>query len=207
MDEYELLGDGTHHSPPLHPACVASITTSLCNAGLLLVPCKLLLQSQKCVCRCIYDLFTFRAYLLDVHGRRGILDKLDTAVCEKSDNSGASVAARKNKTHCMTNTHVIHSQSMEELESMEYSTNHILARFIRLLYPQKIFCTSRSDPRMWVMLHPCTYAKSEFSCSVIFQDSGTAMTGVWKALTLLISPFPQLKSRLSTSSSTVPNTC
>lgn len=83
-------------------------------------------------------MFTFGAYLLEVHGRRGILDKLDTAVCEKSDNAGVRLAARKNKTHCMTNTHVIHSQSMEGLDSMEYSTNHILARFIRLLYPQKI---------------------------------------------------------------------
>lgn len=119
-----------HALPPLQPHCAM--------LGSCFVPCKLLLQSQKCVCRCIYNLFTFRAYLLDVHGWRGILDKLDTAVCEESDNSGVSLAARKNKTHCMTNTHVIHSQSMEELDSMEYSTNRILARFIRLLYPQKI---------------------------------------------------------------------
>lgn len=135
MDDSEISGDGTVLSPPLHPA---SITIPLRNAGLLLVPCKLLLQSQKCVCQCIYDLFTFWAYLLEVYGRRGILDKLDTAVCVESDNAAVSLAARKNKTHCMTNTHVIHSQSMEGSDSMEYSTNHILARFIRLLYPQKV---------------------------------------------------------------------
>lgn len=119
-----------HALPPLKNPCVM--------LGSYYVPCKPLLQSQKCVCRCIYDLFTFWAYLLDVHGWRGILEKLDTAVCEESDNAAVSLAARKNKTHCMTNTHVIHSQSMEGLDSMEYSTNYILARFIRLLYPQKI---------------------------------------------------------------------
>lgn len=113
VDEYELLGDGSHalveltlHAlPPLQPGCV--------TLGSYFFPCKLLLRSQKCVCRCIYDLFTFWAYLLDVRGRRGILDKLDTAVCEESDNAAVSLAARKNKTHCMTNTRVIHSQSME----------------------------------------------------------------------------------------------
>lgn len=110
--------------PPLLPSCV--------TLGSYSVPCKLLLQSQKCVCRCIHDLFTFWAYLLDVHDLRGSLDKLETAVCEESDNAGVGLSARKNKTHCMTNTHVIHSQSMEGLDSMEYSTNHILARFIRL---------------------------------------------------------------------------
>lgn len=119
-----------HALPPLQAHCT--------TLGFYFVPCKLLLQSQKCVCRCIYDLFTFWVYLLDEHSWRGILDKLDTAVCEESDNAGASLAARKNKTHCMTNTQVIHSQSMEGLDSMEYSTHHILARFVRLLYPQKI---------------------------------------------------------------------
>lgn len=29
---------------------------------------------------------------------------MDAAVSEESDNAGASPAARKNKTHCMTNT-------------------------------------------------------------------------------------------------------
>lgn len=115
--------------PPLQPHCVTQAS--------YFVPCKLLLQNQKCVCRCIYDLFTFWAYLLDMNVRRRILDKLDTAVCEESDNTAVSLAARKNKTHCMTNTHVIHSQSMEGSDSMEYSTNQILARFISLLYPQK----------------------------------------------------------------------
>lgn len=65
-------------------------------------------------------------------------DFRQTAVCEESDNAVVRVAARKNKTHCMTNTHVIHSQSMEGLDSMEYSTNPIHARFIRVLYSQKI---------------------------------------------------------------------
>lgn len=136
MDEYELPSDGTHQSLLLH--ALPPLQLHCTTLGSYFVPCKLLLQSQKCVCRCVYDLFTFWAYLLDVHGRRGILDEKDTAVCEESDNAGVSLAARKNKTHCMTNTHVIHSQSMEGLDSMEYSTNHILARFIRLLYPQKI---------------------------------------------------------------------
>lgn len=69
-----------HALPPLQADCVM--------LGSYFVPCKLLLQSQKCVCRCVYDLFTFGAYLLEVLDRRGILDKLDTAVCEKSDNAG-----------------------------------------------------------------------------------------------------------------------
>lgn len=73
--------------------------------GSYFAPCKLLLQSQKCVCRCIYDLFTFRAYLLKEYGQKGILlDKLDTAVRVESDNATVSVAARKNKTWCMINT-------------------------------------------------------------------------------------------------------
>lgn len=102
MDEYELPSDGTHQSLLLH--ALPPLQLHCTTLGSYFVPCKLLLQSQKCVCRCVYDLFTFWAYLLDVHGRRGILDEKDTAVCEESDNAGVSLAARKNKTHCMTNT-------------------------------------------------------------------------------------------------------
>lgn len=134
MDKCEVLGDGIHLSPPVLPPSQFHCVT----LGSYFGSCKLLQQSQKCVCRCIYDLFTFRAYLLEVYGPRGILDKLDSAVCVESDNAAVGFAARKNKTRCMTNTHVIHSQSMEGSDSMEYSTNRILARFIRLLYPQKV---------------------------------------------------------------------
>lgn len=102
------------------------------------VPCKLLLQSQKSVCRYIYELFTFWAYLLDMYSWRGILDKKDSAVCEKGDNAGVSLAARKNKTHCMTNTR--HTFPINGGVQIQWNIPQIISLpgSLGLLYPQKI---------------------------------------------------------------------
>lgn len=101
-------------------------------------------------------------------------------------------AARKNKTHRMTNTHVIHSQSMERgWLQWNYSADPARARFIRgLPHPQKIIVRTFDPPSFegvaWVMLlarsrslTPCTSAlKSAFTLSDV---QGTAMKDVWKS--------------------------
>lgn len=165
-----------------HP-CIASSTTPLHNTGL---------RPVKVYCRCIYDLFTFWAYLQVVNVPRWVLRH--TGYCSfLSDNAVARINARKNKTHCMTNTHVIHSQSMEELDSMEYSTNPDLARFISPLYPQKIITPSFKRPEDLgnVTGDHCSWhlAVMQKVCSITFKDSGTMMTAVWEGLTAMISPF------------------
>lgn len=150
----------------------------------------------------------------------GFWDQMDAAVPEESDNAGASPAARKNKTHCMTNTHVIHSQSMERLASMEYSTNPTLARFIRLLYPQKIIVRhsiprlSRSDPWTWVMLLAILAADVLHFCKnwthlfFYFPRSRDSDDRRLKSVDPAdLPPFPQLGSCVRSSSSAVSPAC
>lgn len=72
------------------------------------------------------------AYLLDETRQTQSVDGLDAVL---ADNAVLNIAARKNKRLCMTNTCVIHSQSTD---SLEYSTFHILARFISFVYPQRV---------------------------------------------------------------------
>lgn len=116
--------------------------------------------------------------------------------------------------------HVIHSQSMERLASMEYSTNPTLARFIRLLYPQKIIVRhsiprlSRSDPWTWVMLLAILAADVLHFCKnwthlfFYFPRSRDSDDRRLKSVDPAdLPPFPQLGSCVRSSSSAVSSAC
>lgn len=98
-------------------------------------------------------------------------------------------AARKNKTHRMTNTHVIHSQSMERgWLQWNYSADPARARFIRgLPHPQKIIVRTSDLPSFegvtWVMLlagfRSLTSCTSALKGAFLLSDvQGTAMKDV-----------------------------
>lgn len=74
------------------------------------------------------------------NSQQQIKDRLDATVSKDSENAAVSFAARKNKTHCMTNVLVIHSQSIAGFDSMEYSTWQIFAKFVSLEYLLKSVC-------------------------------------------------------------------
>lgn len=152
-------------------------------------------KKKKSTCRCIYDLFTFLALSVGSHSSGGVL------MCVFFWPDGCSgfrrrvimlrraSAARKNKTHRMTNTHVIHSQSMERgWLQWNYSADPARARFIRgLPHPQKIIVRTFDPPSFegvtWVMLlagfRPLTSCTSALKGAFLLSDvQGTAMKDV-----------------------------
>lgn len=126
-------------SLPPPSSCAASVTLPLRNAGLLV--------NFYCRAKNVFaDSFTTCLH-------SGFICWKSAA---RSENAAASIPARKNKTQGMTNTHVIHSQSAEGSDSMEYSTNHVPARFIRVLYPQTVIdmeATPAPGPRVAGVAH------------------------------------------------------